>query len=490
MKKPGSILLLSCYELGHQPLGIAWPAAFLKRGGFYPRILDLSLQELDQKTVSEALFVGISVPMHTALRLALPVAERIREDNPHCHICFFGHYAQLNASYLLSTVADSVMGGEIEEALVLLVQSLKDQRPIEVAGVSLKERPQNPTLSRIRFPLPERGDLPDLNRYAKLENDGELRLAGQVEASRGCKHFCLHCPIPPVYQGKFFVVPKEVVCQDIQNLVLAGARHITFGDPDFLNGPGHSLAILRAMHQEFPHLTFDFTAKIEHILRHRNLFPELSRLGCLFVISAVESLSDQVLAKLQKGHTRHDFFEVLGILRHAGITLRPSWVAFTPWTSLEDYWDMLETVADQGLIGSVDPVQFSIRLLIPPGSFLLEHSDVLTYVSTLDQANFYYRWLHPDPSMDDLYRLVSLRVEEASQRKENPYVTFEALRSLTLRALGRSEDRQIPQGHREAGPLSPRLTESWFCCAEPTKEQVYPHTNSLGSELYMKQGAC
>jgi len=392
--------------------------------------------------VRQARFIGISVPMHTALRLGVTVARRIREYNSKCHICFFGLYAQLNARYLLSTVADSVIGGEIEEALVALVKSMGSRNPVDVPGVSFKRRLQNPLLRRINFLLPQRDLLPSLEGYAKLQIEGEQRLAGEVQASRGCKHFCLHCPIPPVYQGKFFVVPKEVVLQDIRNLVQAGARHITFGDADFLNGPGHSLAIIRSMNREFPHLTFDFTAKIEHILKYRESFPEMSRMGCLFVISAVESLSDKVLAKLRKGHNRQDFFEALHILRKSGITLRSSWVAFTPWTSLEDYCDMLDTVGNQGLVGDVDPVQYTIRLLIPPGSSLLEHSDIREYIEELDLANFYYTWSHPDMRMDTLHRSVIQRVEEAVRRGEDPTVTFEAIRSLALQMLGRSKDRR------------------------------------------------
>lgn len=474
MKQPGSILLVSCYELGHQPLGVAWPLAFLQRAGFNPCALDLSVQKLDLEMVRQARLVGISVPMHTALRLGVHVARRIRETNSKCHICFFGLYAQLNVEYLLSIVADSVIGGEIEEALVNLVKSMESGSPIDVPGVSLERSPQKPLLRRINFPLPERDLLPSLERYAKLQIEGEQRLAGEVQASRGCKHFCLHCPIPPVYQGKFFVVPREVVLQDIRNLVRAGARHITFGDADFLNGPGHSLAVVRSMNREFPHLTFDFTAKIEHILKFRDLFPGMSRLGCLFVISAVESLSDKVLAKLRKGHMRQDFFEALPILRKCGITLRSSWVAFTPWTSLEDYCDMLDTVKNQGLVGDVDPVQYSIRLLIPPDSSLLEHSDIREYIDELDQANFYYRWTHPDSRMDDLHRSVSQRVEEAVGRGEDPAVTFEAIRSLAFQKLGRFKGwhAQIEYGHGRHP--SPRLTESWFCCAEPTQEQLAP----------------
>src|SRR5439155_1344930 len=118
------------------------------------------------------------------------------------------------------------------------------------------------------FPVPSRGSLPGLPRSASLVRDGRRVPAGYVEASRGCLHTCLHCPIPPVYGGRFFAVPRDVVLEDVRRLVVAGAGHITFGDPDFLNGPGHAVRLVRAMHAEFPALSYDFTAKIEHTVRH------------------------------------------------------------------------------------------------------------------------------------------------------------------------------------------------------------------------------
>ena len=158
------------------------------------------------------------------------------------------------------------------------------------------------------------------------------------------------------------------------------------------------------MHAEFPSLTFDFTAKVEHILERAELFPELRRLGCVFMISAVESLSDTVLANLEKGHTRADVARALGIVRDAGIAFRPTWVAFTPWTTLEDYLEMLEFVEREGLIDHVDPVQFTLRLLVPPGSALLTREAIRPHLGPLDQAAFIHRWTHPDPRMDLLQR--------------------------------------------------------------------------------------
>lgn len=463
VRGPGAILLVSCYELGHQPLGLASPLSFLERAGYAPATLDISVEALDEEKVGRARLVGVSVPMHTALRLGVRVAERVREINPECYICFYGLYALLNADFLLSRVADYAIGGEFEQPLVALVQALESGSAAEVEGVVMTGRPASPVLKRLSFPVPSRHQLPALEKYARLERHGRHELVGYVEASHGCLHFCLHCPIPPIYGGRFFVVPRDVVLQDIGRLVGLGARHISFGDADFLNGPGHSLGIVRAMREEFPDLTFDFTAKIEHLLKRRAILPELGKLGCLFVVSAVESLSDTVLANLEKGHTRVDIFEALIVVREAGIALRPSFVSFTPWTTLHDYLDVLDFVESESLIDHVDPVQYTIRLLIPPGSSLLERDAIRPYLGPLAQESFSYQWTHPDARMDELYRAVSGLVQEAAEGGEDPVISFQRVRATAYQLHG---ERPIAPKSIQAPPIedrSPRLTEPWFC---------------------------
>ena len=470
LRSPDSVLLISCYELGHQPLGIAWPLAFLEGAGCAPQTLDIAVENFDEEKIQAAQFLGISVPMHTALRLGVRVAERIRQVNPTCHICFYGLYASLNADYLLDQVADSVIGGEYEAALVALIQALENGNHTQVEGVAFRGKPAKAFLDWLTYLVPNREGLSPLESYAKLEWNGSHSLVGYVEATRGCLHHCLHCPIPPVYGGRFFAVPKEIVLEDIRRLVHSGAQHITFGDPDFLNGPTHSLRIVRAVHEEFPELTFDFTSKIEHILKHRSIFPELSKFGCIFMISAVESLSDTVLANLEKGHTRADVYQALAIVRDAGIAFRPTWVAFTPWTTLDDYIEMLEFVSNEDLIDHVDSVQYTIRLLVPPGSALLWRPEIQPFLGPLAQASFFYSWTHPDPGMDLLYREVRLIVENATQASEDPVMTFNCVRKLGYSFRGEvAVAEEVPSPNRIRPP---RLTEPWFCCSEPTDEQL------------------
>jgi radical SAM superfamily enzyme YgiQ (UPF0313 family) len=455
MRRPGDILLIACYELGHQPLAVAWPAAFLERAGYHPVVLDLSVQPLEDEQVRRARLIALSVPMHTALRLGVVAAERIRALNPAAHLTFYGHYAHLNAAELIAGPADSVLAGELEGELVELVRRLDGDDGEATHGAPPV------ALDRLDFPVPSRQALPPLARYAHLERDGRHEPAAYVEASRGCKHRCRHCPIPPVYDGRFFVVPLATVMADVRQQVAAGATHVTFGDPDFLNGPGHALAVARALHAELPHVTFDFTAKIEHLLRQRAHLPELAALGCLFVVSAAESLDDHVLARLAKGHTRADIVEALRLTRAAGLALRPTWIAFTPWTTLEGYREWLDFLAAEGLVDHVDPVQYGIRLLIPPGSLLLQLPELRGRLADPAPGTFHHRWVHDDPRVERLADEVAAAVAADAGRNEDASRTFDRVRALAAAAAGATAPAPVAPGAGRARP--PRLTEPWFC---------------------------
>ncbi len=457
MRRPGDILLVSTYELGHQPSGIAFPKAFLERAGFHPAVLDLSVEPLDEERIRAARLVFFSVPMHTALRLAIRAAERVRSLNPTAWIAFHGLYALLQAPLLRAAGAAATLGGECEEDLVALAQAL--ERGEDPARFQ-REGAAGTTLARLDFPVPSREGLPPPERYAHLADvDGRERPAGHAESTRGCKHLCRHCPIPALYGGRFFAIPVEVVVDDVSRQVAAGVTHVTFGDPDFLNGPGHALRVASALHARFPALTFDFTAKIEHLVRQARLLPELRKAGALFVVSAVESLSEQVLARLDKGHGRDDVYRAFAACRDAGLALRPSLVPFTPWSTLDEYLDLLDVFAAEGWLESLDPVQLSIRLLVPPGSLLLADPEFAT--STFDETALTWRWRHPDPRMDRLQEKVARAVEDAAALNDPVAVTFDRVRQLALAAAGRPHEHLVVAA--DTGKRAPRLTENWFC---------------------------
>src|SRR5205085_1871880 len=157
---------------------------------------------------------------------------------------------------------------------------------------------------------------------------------------------------------------------------------------------------------------------------------EVARFGCIFIVSAAESLSDVVLTRLAKGHRAGDIARALAGTRAAGIALRPTWVAFTPWTTADDYREMLDFIETEDLIDHVDPVQYSLRLLIPPGSLLLESAAMRPHLGALDQATLSYGWTHPDRRMDDLQETVTALVTAAAEQGEDAAVTFARVRAL------------------------------------------------------------
>jgi radical SAM superfamily enzyme YgiQ (UPF0313 family) len=450
-------VLLSTYEMGRQPFGLASPAAWLRREGHSVTCVDLSRAPLPREAVEQAELIAFFLPMHTATRLFLRVSARVRALNPRAHLCGYGLYAPLNQAALREAGVGTILGGEFEQGLVDLARRLAAHalacpsggpaRPVEAPPISL---------ARQQFITPDRAGLPPLAAYAQLVVNGSTRRVGYTEASRGCKHLCRHCPVVPVYRGIFRIVQRDVVLEDIRHQVAAGAEHITFGDPDFLNGPGHAMPIVEALHRAWPRLTYDVTVKVEHILNHRDLLPELKRTGCAFVTSAVESLDDAVLEKLAKGHTRAGFIEALKLMRASGLPMSPTFLPFTPWTTLSGYREFLRELVAFGLAGQVAPVQLAIRLLIPEGSLLLDLPDVRAILEPFAAAGLCYPWKNADPAVDELCRSIHAAIQRADKRRAGREEIFREIWDLA--GAGRWLDP--PRASRATVPY---LTEPWYC---------------------------
>jgi radical SAM superfamily enzyme YgiQ (UPF0313 family) len=461
-----NIVLISTYELGRQPFGLASPAAWLRKQGNHVVCLDLSRQSLDAEAVQFADLVAIYLPMHTATRLASRLIPSLRQQNPRAHFCCYGLYAPMNAEYLQSLGVSTILGGEFEAGLVHLVARLS-----ETGGETAFQEEPRISLERLNFEVPDRLGLPSMEKYAHLIVPGDgYRIVGSTEASRGCKHLCRHCPIVPVYNGVFRIVSRDVVLEDIRRQVAAGAQHISFGDPDFFNGIRHALDIIDAFHAEFPQITYDATIKIEHLRKHEAHLSLLKSTGCLFVISAVESVDDAVLQHLDKGHSRADFLNVVDKFRSLGMALQPTFVPFTPWTTPDSYVDLLRVIAEQGLVESVPPIQLGIRLLIPEGSRMLELASIRDAVGAFDPESLVYPWANPDPRMDNLSEQVQEMASSADRQKESRAVAFERIWNAAYAAAGKQ-----PPPLQIAPPLTasaPFLSEPWYCCAEPTRDQL------------------
>ena len=442
------VALISTYELGRQPIHLASPAARLRRNGHEVRTLDLAVEPWDEGLVAWAGAIGFSTPMHTALRLATAAARRVRSSRMELPLAAYGLYAAVAGT---DGPFDRAIAGEYEQQLLDWITSVEEGGP--TAGTTTFR-------GRSKLEVPDRSGLPGLERYARLRSGEDSVLVGSVEASHGCRHECRHCPLPAVYGGRFRAVPAGTVLADIEHLVDAGAGHVTFGDADFFNGPKHSLRIVAELHRRWPHLTYDATIKVEHLRQYDSHLPTLAETGCLFVVSAFEILNNRILSILDKGHTAADASSVIHAARQVGLEVRPTWLPFTPWTSLGDVADIFSFIISHDLVESTDPVQLSIRLLVPRGSLLAGHPAFLPHRGEYDPDRATYRWRAPDPRVDALAAELAQLAEEGT--RQPPAATFARMWRSILEATERDPvlAESIPQG---ATVGRPRLTEPWFC---------------------------
>jgi radical SAM superfamily enzyme YgiQ (UPF0313 family) len=461
LNKP-KILLISPYDLGRQPFALAQTYSWLKDDGFHVDCLDLSVQKLDEALLEQAGLIGLYLGMHTATRIALKALVKINRHAPDATLFSFGLYAPLNQDILKQHRVSYFFGGESEPDILQLAQLLSGR---------IDTGPNNTVVNtqKIAFKLPDRNSLPPLSTYAKLiEENGEQKNLGFIETSRGCKYVCRHCPVTPVYEGKFRIVPFDIVMQDIAQQVAMGAEHISFGDPDFFNGPTHAKKIILAMHEQFPQLSFDATIKIEHVLKHADLLPSLKETGCLFITCAVESFNDDILLKLDKGHSREDTFKAVELLRQSALIISPTFVPFSPWTSLEDYRALLQDIVALDLINEVAPIQLAIRLLIPNGSYLLKLDGFKALIGDFDPDTLGYQWRHTHPAVDELQLRIMSLVEKADIEGKTRHQTFTEIWHAAHHALNiKAAELAIGQTKQV-----PHLSEAWYCCAEPTNEHI------------------
>jgi len=430
------VLLISTYEQGHQPLSIAAPAAALKAAGHQIRAIDLAVESVQSEVLiaqaSDADLIAISTPMHTAARLGTRIARTLTGMSDK--IAFYG----LAANSLRDSGLGAAISGDTDLQLVAMANG---ESPSTV-----------PLFDRESRLIPDRSILPSIDQYARYRDaSGVSHLSGYVESTRGCAHRCTHCPLTPIYAGRLRLNGAETVLADIDQQVVVGAEHITFGDPDFLNAPDQAMHLLRESAGNHPGLTFDATIKVEHLIEHQQLLPEMAELGVSFIVSAFESVDDQLLEVLDKGHTAADLDTALQLTDHAGIAIRPTWLPFTPWTSAQDYLDLLKFVETRHLVDLTPPVQLGLRLLAPANSPLVEPMRDMGSLVDYDIDGLTWQWRHKNPRMDDLQSQIASIAERSG--------TFADIKAVACETLGVNPWPNVEALHVHR----PGLTEDWFC---------------------------
>ena len=122
----------------------------------------------------------------------------------------------------------------------------------------------------------------------------------------------------------------------------------------------------------------------------------------------------------------------------------------------------MDFVVRYDLIGNVDPVQYSIKLLMPEGSLMLSVPEVQPYIGDYDAERLTYTWRAADERTIALQRSIAAIVADGLAAGKTVTGIFCDVRDAALAAAGRVVDDRtlILAGSTEGRP---RLTEPWFC---------------------------
>ncbi len=173
--------------------------------------------------------------------------------------------------------------------------------------------------------------------------------------------------------------------------------------------------------------------------------------------TAVEAVQDDILEKLNEGHTRADFLNAAALFRRAGVTLAPTFIPFTPWTTTRSFCDLLDAIRELGLEENVASVQWSLRLFIPASSRLLELAEIREVVVTFDEKKLVHPWHHPDPAIDQLAERVSRVVRSGIAARKSRTESFYEIWELAHGRPFYQDFRLLPR------TVIPYMEEPWFC---------------------------
>ena len=435
------ILLLSFYDLGKQPKIISELYKKLDNGSNQIDVVDYSIEEKNL-TLDNYDVLGIYASMHTASVLA---EQYLRDRKLPNKLFVFGLYANVFSE--MFSDFQSIHSFDSDELESLLEVQL------------------NPNYS-FKHSVPDRTILPSITDYSHIVDGSNNLIAGSVETTYGCKHECTHCPVPIEFKGMFKTFGTEKIITDVTNQVEEGAKHISFNDPDFFNGPKHALKILQLLNEKHPSITYDSTIKVEHILKYPDYFQELKNLNMLFVISAFETTNDHVLNILQKNHSFNDLNKAVELSLENNIDIRPTWMPFSPWTEQNDLISIIKLIENYKLRETVDPIQLTIKLLVPKNSLILKRPEMKEYLLDYDPASFSYAWKYQFPNIDNIQNeLFTYVLQHESENEYTQYLGLvDILESHTNETLLNSE--------KYSQRIVPKLSETWFCCAEPNKIQL------------------
>lgn len=393
------IAVVSAFEARLQPILAAGAAGALRAAGAEVTAWDADAFP-GEFPGGDFDLVLISIPSFEGIEPGAQLAVRFKAAGV-LRVLAFGQYAWLNAA-ALAAVTDGVLADEPEGMTGWLLayasgQATAAQPAGIITGDSVRSKPKGRTPRG--WQLPARDLFEPITSYP--EHDTKFGLLGNIEATRGCHHRCSYCAVYAAYGIAAIPVDPAMVTGDAAQLAAQGARHFAFVDAEFFNTRRHALNAMQAVAAELGPVTFELTTRFDHIMEFEAEINQMTRLGLRVITSALEFPSEKVLRVFDKGIDVPGIKKAIRVAKNAGIELRPTFITFTPWVTLEEIHGLDDFMEETGITDWVDHTARQTRLLLFKGSPLLG-TPWLDGIELTDRG-FYYDWKHPDPAVDELW---------------------------------------------------------------------------------------
>jgi anaerobic magnesium-protoporphyrin IX monomethyl ester cyclase len=348
------------------PLGVGFLGTILQQQGHEVRIFDENVERgsggnlFEQVAEFQPAVVGFSVitPNYPIARQQIQQLKREYTDLP---VIAGGVHSSLFPEDLLADGADAVVCGEAESVVVELVSRLEAGQKLDgLNGVVYRNQSGETVRTAEWPPVPFLDDLPVVDRT--LYNLPRYTHHSML-ASRGCRHDCAFCCnyTGTVRNEGVAVRQPDKVISEMRHLRDSyGATEIFFADDIFLLRKRDILQFCRACAAQRLGVRWIGQMRADRV--DTQVAEAMKGAGCQRLYFGVESGSDPVLRRANKGMTTGQIRRGVRAAMAAGLRVKTGWIYGLPG-SFE------EQAASLDFMLELRPHEISIHQLIPfPGT--------------------------------------------------------------------------------------------------------------------------
>jgi radical SAM superfamily enzyme YgiQ (UPF0313 family) len=326
------------------PLSILFLAESLIKNGYSPVLLDMQVDEFDEKMLADVICVGISTLTGEQITYGIQIAGKIRKINPDIPLVWGGiHPSIMPDQTIMHPLVDYVIYGEGEDAFPILVKTLASGKEIgEVPNLVFKSKNgivSTPRLDFIQFN--KTNNLPyDLLSLSKYQTATRF----EYQSSRGCPHGCLFCYNKGFNDFKWRSKESSIVLDELEQIEKRfNPQYLFFVDDEFFINKRRAQEIISGMMQRGLDFQWKAAIRIDTINSYdADMLELLDKSGCMELPMGAESGSDRILSLVKKKIRRKDIID--SAQKTKGMRLVPQY-SFMSGFPTETTDDLRQTIA-------------------------------------------------------------------------------------------------------------------------------------------------